>query len=178
MSFTVEQVFASQGAQLTDEELRQLADLVKYQIRQRSSLNQGDLVLDKGQAVYQKSEYDYRARKRTTSTVTNAEAIEIFKGKRQRGGFGGSLYVRKSGGRQDKFIRMAVKRLRHAIEPLELMQKMFSTAVIDLPIAKEVIEAIENETAKVRAIFEEKAKNLPKLIEKQKGKVKKLKVGP
>lgn len=164
----MDHVVASQGAQLTDEELQQLADIVKIQMRQRSPLSQGDLILDKGTAVYNNISYNYQTRKRTYIPVTYAKAIELFRKGRD------NPFVTKSGGKQDKFIRMAVRRLRHTLEPLQLMQEMFSTAVIDLPIAKEVIESIEDETVKLRAIFEKKAEALPKLIEK---KNKKLKAG-
>ena len=166
----MDNIIASQGAQLTDDELQQLAGIVKIQIRQRSSLSQGDLVLDKGQAVYQRITGSWDNRKYTN--VNDVEAIDLF-----RKGTGSGVYVTKSGGRQDKFIRMAVRRLRHVIEPLELMQKMFSSAVIDLPIAKEVIESIEDEIAKVRTVFEVKAEKLSKMIEKKNTKTKKLKAG-
>lgn len=167
----MDHIIASQGDQLTTEELVQLADIVQCQIRYRSSLNQGDLVFDKGKAAYEARWYDYKQHQTIRRKLTDAEALEALKTGKVDGSWC-KTYIVKSGGKQDKFIRMLAKRARHVLEPLELMQKMFSTAIIDVPAAKDVVESIENETAKVRAVFEKKAEDLLKLIEKNNNKVR------
>jgi len=74
----MDHIVASQGVQLTDEELQQLADIVRLQQRQRSSLNIGDLIFDKGNAVYEARWYDYKQRKRINRVLTDVEALEVL----------------------------------------------------------------------------------------------------
>lgn len=161
----IDHILSSDGYQLTDEELSQLAEVVKKQQRLRSPLNTGELVLDKGEAEYEDRRYDWKSRQQIIKKLTTDEAIAIMRGEQI-----GHIRSLKVGGRQDKFIRMACKRSRNATKPIKLMQKMFSTAVIDIPLAKDIVESLENEVSSLRKEFEKQAQALPDLVEKQKMK--------
>lgn len=171
MSITFDHILASQGTQLTDEELQQLSEIVDTQKRERSILN-GDIDFDRSAGQYQTNYWDSQNGKRVYIDVTFRDAMEIMKKGELPGIPGRYLRVscKNKEPKQYRFIRLTHKRRRKVFNGLDQLRATANNSnYIDLPTAQETLETLEEKIAKLRKFYEEAAKKLVARLNKKNG---------
>jgi len=172
MSITFDHILASQGTQLTDEELQQLSEIVNTQQNERSILN-GDIDFDRSAGKYQTNYWDPKTRARTYVDISFRDVMEIM----EKGVLPGidSRYLRVScksakEPKQYRFIRLTHKRRSKVFNGLEQLQATLNNSnYIDLPTAQGTLEKIEKKVAKLRKTYEDAATKLVARVNKKSG---------
>lgn len=165
---TLDHIFASDGNQLTDEELEHLQEVVTNQKLARSALN-GDIDFDKSQGQYTTRTWDKQTRRSVDLNLSYQDAMELsLTGKLP--GIDARSGVRCVGNepRQYKFIRLSLYRLGKVKYALDALGGTCNKSnVIDLPTAKYVLTVLQNRVECLSKIYEEAADKLIKRYEKQ-----------
>jgi len=170
MSLTLDHIVLSQGAQLTDDELQQLGEIVDTQRKERSILN-GDLDFDRSSGKYQVNNWDSQNRKHVYIDISFRDAMEVMDtGKLSTMPDKRYLHVSFSGKepKQYRFIRMTRKRRGKVLRGLAQLEKTVNNSnYVDFPTAYETLNKIEEHVAKLRKTYEEGAKKLVARVNKQ-----------
>lgn len=147
MAIDFDQIVNTNGNHLTDKELQQLTKIVEAQNKQRSPLNSDEIIIDRGRSVYTK----YQWNKPNIDLTTD----DMEKGKRW-------VYGRhpRNETKQDRFIRLAMKRRDAALHTLKLLRNLGSSYgyMIDIPTAKITIDLLEKELKLLKDTYEDGAR--------------------
>jgi len=139
MAITFEQIVETGGNHLTDQELRQLRDVVEQQTKNRSPLNSPEILIAK------------------------AKTPKPDKSRR-------SWYYRvpRSETQQERFTRLCNARYMKILHQFKLLKNLGSSYayLLDIELAKEVIEKIEDRVKELRTTYEKEVGELERRVSK------------